>query len=40
VLVKRGHAKDALAKYVEALKFTPNWAALKEARETAAKVTG
>jgi tetratricopeptide (TPR) repeat protein len=39
VLVKQGHAKEALAKYDEALKYAPNWAALKEAREAAAKKT-
>jgi hypothetical protein len=37
VLVRRGNAKDALAKYDEALKYAPNWVALKEAREAAAK---
>jgi tetratricopeptide (TPR) repeat protein len=37
VLARRGDAKDALAKYGEALKYAPNWAALKEAREVAAK---
>ena len=37
VLAKQGHQKEALAKYNEALKYAPNWAALKEAREAAAK---
>jgi len=37
VLAKLGQSKDALAKYDEALKYAPNWAALKEAREAAAK---
>jgi tetratricopeptide (TPR) repeat protein len=37
VLVKQGHPKEALVKYVEALKYAPNWAALKAAREAAAK---
>jgi hypothetical protein len=31
------HGKEAIAKYDEALKYAPNWAALKEAREVAAK---
>jgi hypothetical protein len=37
---RRGTAcfgKEALAKYDEALKYAPNWAALKEAREAAEK---
>ena len=37
VLVKQGHAKEALAKYDEALKYAPNWKQLNEAREAAAK---
>jgi tetratricopeptide (TPR) repeat protein len=37
VLVKQGHGKQALAKYQEALKFASNWAALKQARDLAAK---
>jgi hypothetical protein len=37
VLAKRGKTRDALVKYDEALKYAPNWAALKEAREAAAK---
>ena len=37
VLVKQGNTKDALAKYEQALKFAPNWAALKAARDVAAK---
>ncbi len=36
VLAKQGRRSDALAKYDEALKYAPNWAALKQARETAA----
>jgi tetratricopeptide (TPR) repeat protein len=38
VLVKQGKTKEARVKYDEALKYAPNWAALKEAREAAAKV--
>jgi tetratricopeptide (TPR) repeat protein len=37
VLVKQGKAKEALAKYDEALRYAPHWAALKDAREAAAK---
>jgi hypothetical protein len=37
VLVKQGKPKKALAKYVEALKYAPNWRQLKDAREAAAK---
>ena len=37
--VKQGMTKEALAKYDEALKYTPNWAALKEAREVVTKQT-
>lgn len=37
VLAKQGTRKEALVKYDEALKYAPNWAALKEAREAAAK---
>ena len=37
LLAKQGHPAEALAKYDEALKYAPNWAALKEAREAAAK---
>ena len=37
VLVRQGHPKEALAKYDEALKYAPNWAALKEARAAVAK---
>ncbi len=36
VLVRQGQRSDALAKYDEALKYAPNWAALKQAREAAA----
>ena len=32
VLAKQGHAKEALAKYDEALKFAPKWKHLQEAR--------
>jgi hypothetical protein len=35
--MKQGNAKEALAKYDEALKYAPNWKQLKEAREAAAK---
>jgi tetratricopeptide (TPR) repeat protein len=37
VLAKQGKIKDALVKYDKALKYAPNWAALKVAREAAAK---
>lgn len=37
MLVKPGNTKDALAKYDEALKYTPNWKQLKESREAVAK---
>jgi tetratricopeptide (TPR) repeat protein len=37
VLVKQGRPREALAKYDQGLKYAPNWAALKEAREAAAK---
>jgi hypothetical protein len=37
VLLKRGHGKEALAKYYEALKQAPSWKQLKEAREAVAK---
>jgi hypothetical protein len=37
VLVKQGTAKDALAKYDEALKYAPNWKQLKAARQATAK---
>ena len=36
VLVKQGHPEQALAKYDAALKYAPNWEALKQAREEAA----
>jgi hypothetical protein len=37
ILAKPGRGKEVLAKYDEGLKGAPNWAALKEAREAAAK---
>ena len=37
LLVKQGNNKDALAKYDEALKFAPDWNALKDARADIAK---
>jgi tetratricopeptide (TPR) repeat protein len=37
VLLKQGNAREALAKYDEALEYAPNWPQLKEAREAAAK---
>jgi hypothetical protein len=37
VLVKQGRPREGLAKYDEALKYAPKWAALKEARAKAAK---
>ena len=37
MLVKQGKTKETLAKYDEALKHTPNWKQLKEAREAVAK---
>jgi len=37
VLVKQGNNREALAKYEEALKYTPNWKELKEAREALSK---
>jgi Flp pilus assembly protein TadD len=37
VLAKQGHTKEARVKYDEALKYAPNWAALKEAREAVSK---
>ncbi len=39
VLVKQGRGKEAVAKYDEALKFAPAWAALKQARAAAAEST-
>jgi tetratricopeptide (TPR) repeat protein len=36
VLAKQGHLRQALAKYDEALKYAPNWAALKQIRESVA----
>jgi predicted negative regulator of RcsB-dependent stress response len=37
VLVKQGHAKEALARYDEALKYAPNWKEFNEAREALTK---
>jgi len=37
VLVKQGKIKNGLVKYDQALKCASNWAALKVAREEAAK---
>jgi len=37
VLAKQGRWKDALAKYDEALKYAPAWAALHQARDAAAR---
>jgi hypothetical protein len=36
VLVQQGQIKEARIKYDEALKYAPNWTALKEARAAAA----
>ncbi len=40
VLVEQGQRRAALAKYDEALRDAPNWAALKQAREAAAQKRG
>ena len=37
VLAKQAHWREALVKYDQALKYAPDWAALKEARGAAAK---
>ncbi len=37
VLVRQGQFQQALVRYDEALKYAPNWAALKEARDAAGK---
>jgi tetratricopeptide (TPR) repeat protein len=37
VLAKQGHAKEALVKYDEALKYVPNWKQLKDAHDALAK---
>ncbi len=37
VLVRQGQPEQALEKYDEALKYAPNWAALKQARAAAAR---
>jgi tetratricopeptide (TPR) repeat protein len=39
VLMKQGRRREALGKYDEALKYAPNWAMLKQAREAAASST-
>ena len=36
MLPKQGHAKEALTKFDEALKYAPHWVALKAAREAVA----
>jgi len=38
VLVTQVHPKEALAKYDEALKYTPHWKQLREALEAAVKL--
>lgn len=38
-LARQGQAKAALIRYDEALKYSPNWTALKEARALAARST-
>jgi predicted negative regulator of RcsB-dependent stress response len=40
LLAKQGKAKDALAKYDEALRYAPNWKELKGAREALTKHAG
>jgi hypothetical protein len=35
VLARQGKVKDALAKYDEAIKYSPNWRQLIDAREAA-----
>ena len=37
VLVKQGHTRETLVKYDQALKYAPNWAAVKDARAAAVK---
>jgi hypothetical protein len=37
--MKQGQAKKAIEKYNEALKYAPNWTALKDSREAATKQT-
>jgi len=37
VLARQGKTKAALAKFHEALKYAPNWKALKQARDAVAK---
>jgi Flp pilus assembly protein TadD len=37
VLAKQGHGKEARANYDEALKYVPNWAALKTACDALTK---
>jgi tetratricopeptide (TPR) repeat protein len=38
VLVRQGHPEQALSKYQEALKYAPNWAALRQARDAARNI--
>jgi tetratricopeptide (TPR) repeat protein len=38
VLMKQNNAKDALAKYDDALKYAPNWKQFREARDAAGKL--
>ncbi len=40
VLVKQGHLDQALTEYDEALKYAPNWPALRQARAAAASRRG
>jgi hypothetical protein len=37
VLLKQGQVQQALVKYDQALKYAPNWQALHQARDAAAK---
>jgi Flp pilus assembly protein TadD len=39
VLMKQGRRREALVKYDQGLKYAPNWAARKQAREAAASST-
>jgi tetratricopeptide (TPR) repeat protein len=38
VLVRQGRPGEAIAKYEEALKYAPNWAALRQARDAAGNI--